>query len=201
MRKNFKQLTVALLMASLALISGCASLNVLNDQFESYVVLMEEDSGTLEILSEPQGWLSDPTDCDDPDNPNYPCKKNGYVGFAPKKDGIIVLALKESFSTCATGADWVITKIELSKNGNPNTQKGHNFGSNQRGWLTTAFPQADDKGVVHDVSKDNGTASFVVGNQNNNRGRQWAYYQVTATKCSDGSEVMTDPGWQNGGHD
>jgi hypothetical protein len=177
-------------MASLILISGCASINVLNDQFESYVVLMEEDSGTLEILSEPQGWEA-----------NVPGKEPGYVGFAPNKHGIIVLSLNESFSTCATGADWVITKIELSKNGNPATQKGNNFGSNQKGWLTTAFPQANDNGVVRDVSKDNGSTSFVVGNQNNNRGRQMAYYQVTATKCADGEEVTTDPGWNNGGRD
>lgn len=188
MKKNFQQLSIVLLMASLVLISGCTSINVLNNQFESYVVLMEESSGTLDILSGPQGWESSAAD-----------KEPGYVGFAPDRYGIIVLSLNESFSSCATGADWVITKIELSKNGNPGTQKGINFGSNQKGWLTTAFPQANDDGIVLDVSKDTGTTSFVVGNQNNNRGRQWAYYQVTATKCADGSEIMTDPGWQNGG--
>lgn len=190
MKKNFKQFTVVLLMASLVLISGCESINVLNNNFVSYVVQMEEDSGTLKILSEPQGWEAD-----------VPGKKPGYVGFAPKSYGIIVLSLTEIFPTCATGADWVITKIELSKNGNPTTQKGNNFGSNQQGWLTRAFPQADDKGVVVDVSKNEGRTSFTVGNKNNNNGRQWAYYQVTATKCSDGSKIMTDPGWQNGGHD
>jgi hypothetical protein len=188
MIKNFQQLTVVLLMASLVLISGCESINVLNDKFDSYVVHMEEDSGTLTILSEPQGWEA-----------NLSGKEPGYVGFAPKRYGITVLSLNETFSTCATGADWVITKIELSKNGDPIAQKGKNFGNNQKGWLTTAFPQANDNGIVLDVSKDNGTTSFVVGNQNNNRGRQWAYYQVTATNCADGQEIMTDPGWQNGG--
>ena len=188
MKKQFKRLTVVLLMAGLFLVSGCKSINVLNSSFEGYVVSMEEDSGALVIRTGPQGWEA-----------NVPGKMPGYVGFAPNSNGIIVLALTEDFPTCEDGADWVLTKIELSKNGNPVTQKGHNFGANQKGWLTTAFPQADEKGVVLDVGKDNGTTSFVVGNQNNNRGRQWAYYRVTATNCSDGSEIMTDPGWQNGG--
>jgi hypothetical protein len=190
MNKNFQRLIVVLSTASLALImTGCETINVLDGDFESYTVLMEEDSGVLAITSGAQGWEASG-------------KNPGYVGFAPNRFGIIVLALKEDNTSCATGAGWVITKIELSKNGNPTTQKGNNFGGNQKGWLTKAFPAANDSGVLLDVGKNAATTSFVVGNKNNHKsseGRKMAYYQVTASQCAGSLEVTTDPGWQNGG--
>lgn len=187
MKINLRQFTGALAMGCLALVvSGCSGINILDKDYESYSVVMEESSGTLVILSNPQGWEADG-------------KNKGYVGFEPGKIGHIVLSLAEANQTCEAGANWVITKIELSKNGNPSTQKGLNFGGNQKGWLKKAFPQADENGVLFDVKKGNGEASKIVENRNNNNGRQWAYYQVTATNCSNGQVVMTDPGVQNGG--
>ena len=191
---------VALAVASL--MAGCPSINLLDTDYQSYTVVLAPTEPTpgnwvLDVLSEPQGWEAGSGD---------PVKKRGYVGFAPHKFGSITLALNQAplNSKCdsdpAKSADWVITGIELSKNGNRDTQKGMNFGTNQSGWLTSAFPQADDDGIVLNVPKSEGVVSFTVGNRNNNNGRQWAYYKVTASRCSDGQTAVTDPGWQNGGN-
>ena len=189
MNNRFRITIAVTIAAGLALVSsGCANHATLDNDFESYSVVLEERSGELEILTKAQGWSKFG-------------KKPGYVGFKQGKFGKIVLALNENQQNCATGANWVLTKIELSKLGNPKTEKGRSFGTDQKGWLTQAFPQADEKGVLLDASKNSGTTSFAVTNLNNNNGKQWAYYQVTATRCSDEmpQTVVTDPGWQNGG--
>lgn len=199
--KPGKFLLAPVALALTLMTAGCVSINILDTDYQGFTVVLEPDEPTpgtwvLEVLSEPQGWEA---------GLGEPVKKRGYVGFEPRKFGSVTLVLNQlPFKTkctgnAATSADWVITQIALSKNGNKNTQKGNNFGSNQGGWLSSAFPQADDDGIVLDVPRSEGVVSFTVGNRNNNNGRQWAYYQVTATRCSDGVTAVTDPGWQNGG--
>jgi len=198
--QNFLFTPLALALA--LMLAGCPSINLLDTDYESFTVVLEPKEGppgtwTLDVLSEPQGWEAGSAE---------PVKKPGYVGFAPKKFGSITLSLNQlpqnpqCTTNPSTSAEWVITRIALSKNGNKDTQKGINFGSNQGGWLTSAFPQADGDGIVLDVPKSEGVVTFTVGNRNNNNGRQWAYYEVTATRCLDGETAVTDPGWQNGGN-
>jgi hypothetical protein len=218
MNKALRKCSPALFALAVAsMVAGCPSINLLAPDYENYTVVLEPNESppgtwTLEVLTGPQGWNANSggpvSECEDnsPGNKGDPVKQPGYVGFAPEKFGSVTLSLNQrpQNNKCTddltTSADWVITKIALSKNGNKCTQKGKNFGSNQRGWLTSAFPQADDDGIVLNVPKSEGVVSFTVGNRNNHRGRQWAYYQVTATRCSDGETAVTDPGWQNGGN-
>lgn len=171
--------------------------------YRNYTVTLKPSDKALEITSDPQGWEANKTWRAD-DGKQTLKNKKGYVGFERNTYGSILLALEQfpSGSTCTDDpGTWVITRIALSKNGNRNTQKGNNFGSNQSGWLTNAFPQADENGIVLDVDKSAGVASFLMHNSNNDEGKQWAYYEVTATRCSDGATATTDPAIQNGGHD
>lgn len=203
MNRALRKSTLALFTLAVAsMIAGCQTIDLLDPDYRGYEVVFapkQNDSGDwiLDVLSKPQGWEA---------GSGNPEKKNGYVGFEPHTSGSITLRLQQEPlpSKCDTdtdeSADWVITGIALSMSGNRNTQKGMNFGDNQSGWLTKAFCPVDDNGIVLSVPKEEGVVSFLVKNFNNNNGRQWAYYQVTATRCSDGETAVTDPGWQNGGN-
>lgn len=181
------------------LLSGCrtapADLDMSTTDFESYTVVLVPNLQTnqLDVISDAQG-----SDKDD--------KQKGWVGFARGKYGSINFALNElpAKSACtnnpATSADFVITKLELTKNGDPQIQKGKDFGTNQNGWIEKAFPQMNSaNGVVIDVEKSKGSTSFVLENKNNDRSQRTAYYQITATRCSDDLSLVTDPGIGNGG--
>lgn len=181
------------------LLSGCrtapADLDMSTTDFESYTVVLVPNLQTnqLDVMTDPQGW-----DKDD--------KQKGWVGFARGKYGSVNFVLNElpSKSVCtdtpSTSADFVITKLELTKNGNPQTQKGKNFGTNQTGWIENAFSQMNPAdGVVIDVDKSKGSTSYVLENKNNDRSQRKAYYQITVTRCSDDLSLMTDPGIGNGG--
>jgi hypothetical protein len=150
-------------------------------------------TNTLDIITPAQGWES-------------AGKNNGWVGFYPDTHGAITFAMNElpARNTCTddpeTSAAWVITKFYLTKNGKPQTQKGNNFGTNQTGWIENAFRQMNPaNGEVLNVTKDDGKTSFVLEDLNNDRSARTAYYQISATRCSDGFTLVTDPGIGNGG--
>lgn len=131
-------------------------------------------------------------------------KKKGWVCFKRGNSGTILFILDAlpSKPVCTddvnTSAVWVISKVELTKNGNPQTEKGNNFGTPQEGWIKDAFPQMNPaNGEIDDPNI--GKIAVTVQNLNNNNGVRDAYYQVTAKRCSDGLELMTDPGIRNGG--
>lgn len=187
-----------ILIGAAGLISGCApatSLNLLSTDFESYTVVVVPNvaENRLDIITPPQGL--DATG-----------KNNGWVGFGRGKYGTILFTLNELPSRPACNADpalsaeWVLTLVQLTKNGNPVTQKGNNFGTSQQGWIEDAFPQMDSQdGVAFAATKDSGRTRFTLENLNNNNGRRDAYYQLKATRCSDNLELTTDPGVGNGG--
>jgi len=201
MKTLMQQFGLVFSLAGLAaVLGGCAGIDMLDPNFHKFQVVITENGGVLEIISDAQGWEA---------GDGNPVKKKGYVGFRPKSFGAVELKfdLKPSDPDRCTGdpstsAEWVITRIALSKSGDKTTQKGSHFDTNQSGWLTKAFPQTDKtakNGYVLNVNKDEGVTSFVVLNRNNNSGSQWAYYEVTATRCSDGATATTDPAWKNGG--
>lgn len=191
-----KVLTTCLLLSFLL---GCTATSAQVDEtdpdFESYSVELQANlaENRLDILTPAAGW-------------GKAGKKNGWVGFARGKFGTVTFSMKEesAHTTCTidpdTSADWVLTKIELTKNGHPPTQKGHDFGTRQKGWIERAFPQMDPSdGSVLDVDKSKASISFVLDDLNNDRNPRYPYYQITATRCSDGLSLMTDPGLGNGG--
>jgi hypothetical protein len=188
---RLKILTMIVVVACTA--CATTTINLLSTDFESYTVILTPNLGTnvLDIVTGPQG--SDSVG-----------KQNGWVGFALDKNGTITFTMNAlpSKSVCTgvadTTAEWVISKIELTKTGIPATQKGINFGTAQNGWIETAFPQMDESnGNVDAVGI--GTISVVVQNLNNNIGMQNSYYRITAERCSNGDELMADPGVGNGG--
>jgi len=136
-------------------------------------------------------------------------KKDGFVGYAKGEQGLTFFSIKNEdlgdFCEKAdtTGdAEWVITGLHLSATGDPNTEKGTNFGGDQKAypWLKEAFPEVDlDNGEVFNVNKDQGVTFLPIFNANGQLGYQFIYYQVTLTRCSDGFTLKTDPGWGNGG--
>jgi hypothetical protein len=188
-----------LVMIIALLCAACASppreINILSSNFENYTVILRPNpkaqSPVLEIVSPAQGFESDG-------------KKNGWVGFSRGKNGTILFTLDAlpSKPLCtddpANSAEWVISKVELTKNGNPQTEKGNIFGTPETGWIESAFPQMNSSnGVIEDPAI--GSIAVVVQNLNNNNGAMTAYYQITARRCSDGYELKTDPGLRNGG--
>jgi len=186
-----------LVMSILLLCAACARLpteiNILSSNFENYPVILRPNLATqkLDIVSPPQGDQKQG-------------KKNGWVGFARGKNGTILFTLDAlpSKPVCTadvtTSAEWVISKIELTQNGNPQEEKGNNFGTSQSGWIVGAFPQMNPgNGKIEDASID--SIAIAVWDLNNNNGAMTAYYQITARRCSDGYELKTDPAIRNGG--
>jgi hypothetical protein len=134
--------------------------------------------------------------------------KLGCVRFGANEIGTITFALfqQQAGDQCAPAgtADWVITKIELSASGDAATEKGV-FGGAQPAWLTAAFPGANsDNGVVYSATKDMGTTTVAVFDENDHDAREGvklAYYQVTAMNCTSGQAVDIDPMVENTGRE
>lgn len=194
-----RKLTHLLILVSVAgLLTGCAStqsLNLLGNDFKAFTVVVVPNvaENRLDIITPPQGLDSSG-------------KQNGWVGFERGSYGTILFTLNElpSRPRCHTdpalSAEWVLTLVQLTKTGNPTTQKGSNFGSKQEGWIENAIPQMDPAdGIAYEKTKNNGLTSFMLANLNNNSGRKDGYYQIKAKRCTDGFELATDPGWGNGG--
>lgn len=193
----------------IAILGGCAAQGTSppmapfakNHAAVQYGVVLNPTGSDLKVKSKPKGW-------------NKNGKKDGYVGFAEGESGLVTFGIKGEdvddkcpFNTEGE-AKWVITKIELSATGNPETEKGDNFGGDQSEypWLKEAFPGVDlSNGRVFppegfpEVDKYGGRSTVAIFSANQQEGETFAYYQVTATRCSTGASLKTDPGIGNGG--
>ena len=184
-------MTIAVLCAACA--APIMEPDTFNCACENYGVVLKPNlaTNTLDVETWPQGW-------------EKAGKQKGWVGFSPGKSGTITFNLNADPEkpVCTndpnTSAKWVISKIELSNNGHPQSQKGNNFGTSQTGWIANAFPQMNSaNGEI--IDSGIGSIAVVVKDLNNHNGNQTAYYQITAKRCSDGHPLMTDPGIGNGG--
>lgn len=137
-------------------------------------------------------------------------RKDGYVGFGEDESGFIVLTLKgeEPGDRCPGAADpgtanWVISRVDLSASGDPDTEKGDAFGESQPDWLALAFPDVDlDDGSVFAADPgEEGTTTVVLDDNNGQEGERFIYYRVTAQKCggAPGDVAVTDPMVRNTG--
>lgn len=134
-------------------------------------------------------------------------RKDGYVGFGEDESGFIILSLKgetpgDRCPDASNGgdADWVITRVRLSASGDPETEKGEDFGDSQPEWLDDAFPDVDlDNGVVYAADRKDASTTVVVDNDNDQRGEQDIWYEVTAEPCGEGEPAVTDPMVRNKG--
>ena len=146
----------------------------------------------LEVKSPPQGYNKDG-------------KKDGYVGFGEGEYGSITFYLQgeEMGAQCADGADWVITEVALSDEGD-SEEKGTRFNMEQDDWLVEAFPgTVQSTGINYSATKDTGHTLVSVVDENDHPaawGPKTAYYRITVTECDDESEVLvSDPGVGNRG--
>jgi len=103
------------------------------------------------------------------------------------------------------GAEYVITEIKLSttpKEGDADSNKG-NFTIAPAPWLKAeAFPSVDANGVIYTANATTGRSRVWLTNDNSNNaddGPKIFWYQVTVTKCSDGTTLTTDPRGVNTG--
>ena len=134
--------------------------------------------------------------------------KKGCVQFARNEVGTIELRLNPEYPgrTCLTNppSNWVITKVELSASGDPDTEKGNFDKRPPPGWMVNAFPGIDIKdGTLYfqpDTTKATQSVSIVNLNNHRDGSVKTAYYQVTASSCgADPKTIQIDPAIQNKG--
>jgi hypothetical protein len=161
--------------------------------FKNFVVWLDPKpaQNTVKVKTPPQGWKKKN-------------RKDGYIGYDKGQSGITFFGVKQKNlgGSCETDtADWVITRLRLSANGNETTEKGSGFGTSQPAWLQEAFPNVNlSDGILFETDKAHGVTFLPVYNANAQKGPRFIYYEVTLTNCADGSSLTTDPGWGNGGH-
>jgi hypothetical protein len=134
--------------------------------------------------------------------------KKGCVQFAKNEVGTIEFRLNPEFPgrTCLTNppSDWVITKVELSANGDADTEKGNFDGRPPPGWMVSAFPGISRKdGTLYfqpDTSKASQSVIIVDLNNHRDGSVKTAYYQVTASSCTANPKtILIDPAIRNKG--
>lgn len=197
--------TIALTAALIVVIAAaCAPVPTggvrFTGKYQPYTVVLKPKAnpppGTLEVKSGNQGCM------------HGAGAKLGCVRFGVDEIGPITFALfqEDAGDRCppAGNADWVITQVELSAAGDPATGKGV-FGGTQPAWLVDAFPGTrPEDGVVYSAMKESGVATISVFDQNNHSAREgvkYAFYQVTATRCSNGQQAVIDPMVENTGRE
>ena len=193
---------------SVAVLASCVSKPVGDvATFESEAVypvtLQPQNRGgnwEVKVTSKAQGWLKEQWSNSE--------KGKGYVGFRVDEAGWVFFHVKNEDVTAGGGpdtdpADWVITGLKLSLNGDTGTFKG-SFGGTQDPALKAMFPDVKlDGGVIpvtgeprpflalrnlNGVSAKPGDAPYYV------------YYQVELTSCQDSKlKIETDPVIANGG--
>lgn len=175
------------------MLTGCATQSLSPKKSKNFGVSMEAKpgQGTVKLLSKAQGWKKSG-------------KNNGYVGYDQGESGFTLFTIKKEdlSATCADGAEWVITQMALTTQGDANSQKGAEttFGKKQPAWLRDAFPDVDlDTGYLLDVGIQEGRTFLIVDNANNQVGEKLIYYKVTLSPCDGGQSYSTDPAWGNGG--
>ena len=152
---------------------------------------------TVEIKTKAQGWGKD----------DKGGRKNGYVGYQQGEFGttFFIIRNEDVGDSCSGKADWVITELLVSATGDPDTEKGTNFGDSQEAypWLAEAFPGIDltDGSLFTTENKNEGVIFLPVYNANGQLGEKFIYYEVTLSECDGDKVLTTDPGWKNGGRD
>ena len=152
----------------------------------------------LEIVSKAQGWKK-------------ANKKNGYVGFDVDEAGWTFFHVKnEDLAARCTdesdSADWVITGLRVSVDGDEATLKG-DFGGTQPAGLARSFPGVNlVNGQLVDIPVNNAVPFLAVYNANGQNARadgepRLIYYEVEVSPCHDQVDepLTTDPAWGNGG--
>jgi hypothetical protein len=177
--------TCALLLCSCAITPSDPA-----DLVRSFTVELDPQpaAGKLKVKSKAQGW-------------RRTFRKDGYVGFAKGESGDILFEVKKGDSeSCSDGAEWVISKLELTVFADPyKKESGRDFGESQENhvWLKKAFPQVDlqDGSVSGTLDR----TQFRLTVDNAQRNDEVAYYKVTVTPCEGGDALATDPIIRNGG--
>ena len=144
--------------------------------------------------------------------PNQGCThtnpRNGCVAFGKGELGTLTFQFRgnQKYRDCHTTpvAEWVITKVELSAQEDPDTDKDQGvFDAPQPPWLVAAFPGVDDHGLLYKNGITAATKTVTFINLNNNDSTQVEkviYYQVTASRCDGtGLPIDIDPSVRNTG--
>lgn len=135
--------------------------------------------------------------------------KKGCVLFDKNEVGTIEFRLNPESPgrTCLTNppSDWVITKVELSASGDPDTEKGIFDKRPPPGWMVNAFPGISKKdGTLYfqpDTMKAAQSLSIVDLNNHRDGSVKTAYYQVTVSSCgAEPKTIQIDPAIQNKGN-
>lgn len=191
---------VVTLLAVALLLTACSpgpirmqDVQALSKNYRDFTVIVEVIDGKRVELSAPQG--------DDAQG-----KQKGWVGFARGEYGIIRFATTEypEKTECTehsdTTAEWVLTEVVLSRDGDKKDQKGEDFGERLHGWIVNAFPTLSVNGYLVKEPIDSAQTSAVLINANNNAGQQMAFYQIEVQRCDgEGDPIRTDPGIGNRG--
>lgn len=188
------KMRIVIVLMGTAIAAGCAQQSATTvGQGKNFGVSLEPkvqpNKEWVKVLSKPQGYQK-------------AGKKDGYVGYAPGESGVTLFSVKKEDlgDSCAGTADWVITRLDLASQGDPDEEKGSNFGMAQDDWLEEAFPNVQlDDGELYAATKEEGQTFVLVENANAQEGFRMIYYRVTLTRCSDGKTLETDPAWGNGG--
>ncbi len=162
-----------------------------NGNIENYVVELSAASGASQLKVH-----NGPKRCNN--------GKEGCMEFGLDKVGTVRFQFKgnQRFRDCNTNpkANWVITKIQLSATGDAATDKA-TFGAAPPPWLVSAFPGIDEtNGVIFDSDYKAASSAATIINLNDNPAAdpKDIYYQVTATRCSDGvTTIDIDPKIRN----
>jgi len=190
-----------LLSASSILLAACQPAGVVKEtghqNLDDFIVDLKAGAGAtrIEVTSPAQGCTGGAA------------TEMGCVQFAKNKQGAnwLILNRDQKKGSCQSQkpADWVITKVELSATFDASTGKGA-FGGSQPDWLVEAFPGVDQAtGTLYfesDLSKASQKALIINLNNHEDGQLKTAYYQVTASSCTEGPlPIDIDPSIQNTG--
>ena len=197
------------------LLVGCASSQ---PSFEAFSSDEAHGGGFVkyEIKLKPNnnGEISLPNarNCKIPNGTNKGNRK-GCIRFERGTYGVIIFSLRGfgegGNRTCSDGAKWVITKVRITGEGNPdNPDKGANWGTPVEPWLTKAlFPfETPATGTLYDKPRLEGKTTVGILNRNINEAADPKdfWYEVSATKCrpdrnGEYTVAVTDPRVENDG--
>ncbi|HLF30815.1 MAG TPA: hypothetical protein VI566_07265 [Xanthomonadales bacterium] len=146
-------------------------------------------------------------------SPNQGCTHgsagNGCVAFGKGELGTLTFQFRgnQKYRDCHTtpAAEWVITRMQLSAQEDPATNKDQGvFGGAQPDWLVEAFPGVDaQNGLLYENTAAAATKTVTFINLNDHdstQGEKVIYYQVTASRCDGaGQPIKIDPSVRNTG--
>ena len=197
---------ILIIVAAVSVLASCTHSNIIKPDVvkaqKIYAVTLEpkkiQQVWQLKVNSKAQGWQKG-------------SKGNGYVGFEQGESGWTFFHLKNEDldAGCTTGGDsaeWVITGLNISTDGNPTTLKG-TFGGNQPSGLLKSFPGVNlANGQLVKRALNDARPFLAVYNANGQNPREdgeprLVYYEVEVSPCMGQVDqaLKTDPAWGNGG--